>query len=91
MFEASIQPAWKEVVQSFQIKQKLANRKALDYPTYEALHRMQMDKSIIAPKEEFALASISTEVLKEGARYYEWVSAEQFKQAEQPVLSKEVV
>ncbi len=91
VFEASIQPAWKEVVQSFQIKQKLANRKALDYPTYEALHRMQMDKSIIAPKEEFALASISTEVLKEGARYYEWVSAEQFKQAEQPVLSKEVV
>lgn len=89
VFEARVQPAWKGVVMGFCIKQKLANRTPLDYPTYEALHRMQMDKSVIAPTEEFALASISTEVLKEGARYYEWISAEQIKEQEQPILSKE--
>ena len=91
VFEAQIQPTWKEVVQSFQIKQKLAQRTALDYPTYEALHRMRIQKSIIAPKEEFALASISTETMKEGARYYEWISAEEVKQNGQSVLSQEVV
>ncbi len=89
VFEARIQPTWKEVVKSFRIKQKLATRTALDYPTYEALHRMQVDQPIIAPKEEFALASISTEVLKEGARYYEWISTEQMKEQGQPILSKE--
>lgn len=91
VFEAQVQPAWKEVVQSFQIKQKLALRTALDYPTYEALHRMQIKKSVIAPKEEFALASISTETMKEGARYYEWISAEEVRQNGQSVLSREVV
>jgi len=91
VFEARIQPTWKEVVSSFQLKQKLADRTALDYPTYEALHRMQLEKSIIAPKEEFSLASISTEIRKEGARYYEWISAKEIKENEQPILSKEVV
>jgi len=91
VFEARIQPTWKEAVKSFQIKQKLANRTALDYPTYEGLHRMQISKSIIAPKGEFRLASISTESMKEGARYYEWVSADTLKENGQPVLSKEAV
>lgn len=85
VFEARIQPTWKEVVSFFQIKQKLAKRRALDYPTYEALHRLQIDKSIIAPKAEFALARISTETMKEGARYYEWIATEEIMQNEQPV------
>lgn len=76
VFEARIQPSWKEIVKSFHLKQKLAERKALDYPTYEALHRLQLKKSILVPNEEFALASISTKSMKEGARYYEWIASE---------------
>ncbi|MEM6320596.1 MAG: hydroxymethylglutaryl-CoA synthase [Bacteroidota bacterium] len=75
VFEAKIQPEWKKVVQQFHIKSKLANRQALDYATYEKLHRMQLDKSLTNPKGTFVLARISSEKMKEGARYYQWIPA----------------
>lgn len=76
VFEAKIQPTWKSIVEGFSLKEKLANRVAVDYDTYEDLHRMKLDESVIAPKGEFSLASISTETMKEGARYYQWTEKE---------------
>ena len=91
VFEARIQAQWKEVVKTFEIKSRLTGRTEIDYPTYEALHRMQLKKSIIEPKGEFRLSKISTEPMKEGARYYEWVAAANSKKNESKVLSGKVV
>lgn len=75
VFEGRVQPQWKEVVSSFALAQKLDNRIPLAYATYEDLHRMEQKESLIAPNGEFALSKISTETMKEGARYYEWMAA----------------
>ena len=91
VFEARVQPTWKEVVKTFHIKKKLATRKAIDYPTYESLHRLEQDKSLIPPKGEFKLANILTEVGKEGARYYEWIDAETLPKNGEMALNEKVV
>jgi len=74
VFEATIQSSWKEVVRHFDLNHKLSSRKAVDYTTYENLHRMKTDTSILQPSGEFQLSSISEVEMKEGARYYEWVN-----------------
>jgi len=91
VFEARIQAQWKEVVQTFETKKRLMERTEIDYPTYEALHRMQLTKSVIEPKGEFRLSKISTEPMKEGARYYEWVASTSSKKNGSKVLSGKVV
>jgi len=87
VFEGQIQPQWKEVVKSFELTKKLDNRTALDYPTYEALHRMEQCTSIIPPNGEFGLSEISTTTNKEGARYYEWMEQDEHKKTQEEVLS----
>lgn len=69
VFEGTIQPNWKEVVTGFQLHEKLINRTALDYATYEKLHRKQMKDSVLSPSD-FALTAIGTEGNTLGARYY---------------------
>lgn len=91
VFEARIQPEWKSVVKTFDTTKRLMERTEIDYPTYEALHRMQITKSIIEPKGEFRLSKISKEPLKEGARYYEWVAATSKKKNGSQVLSGKVI
>lgn len=73
VFEATIQPDWKEVVKSFDVFKKLNERKGLDYPTYHQLHSGQRTLPIVTPNQEFALSHIGTEGVTEGARYYEWL------------------
>jgi len=72
VFEAEVQPHWREVVAQFQVAQKLEHRQALDYPTYEKLHRKRLHESIIPSQGEFALSSIGTEGETLGARYYKF-------------------
>ena len=79
------------MVQTFEIQKRLMERTEIDYPTYEALHRLQLTKSIIPPKGEFRLSKISTQPMKEGARYYEWVAATSSKKNGSKVLSGKVV
>ncbi|MEM9886053.1 MAG: hydroxymethylglutaryl-CoA synthase [Bacteroidota bacterium] len=71
VFEAEIQPSWKGVVTNFKIKEKLESRTAIDYETYEQLHRKRLAKSVQTDNGKFAIASIGTEGVKLGARYYE--------------------
>jgi hydroxymethylglutaryl-CoA synthase len=72
VFEGKVQPEWKTVVANFNIQQKLDARMELDYETYEALHKMELKESVQTPNSEFQLSRISTEELRNGARYYEW-------------------
>ncbi|MCR9290802.1 MAG: hypothetical protein NXI23_25805 [Bacteroidetes bacterium] len=72
VFEGKLQPEWKDIVANFNIQQKLDGRMELDYETYEALHKMEMTESVQSPDSEFQLTKISTEELRNGARYYEW-------------------
>lgn len=75
VFEVQVQPQWKEVVKHFEIQDRLATRTAIDYSTYEALHRLERTESVLAPNSEFQLDRISDEALREGARYYSWAAS----------------
>lgn len=76
VFEAVVQPSWIEVVSGFGLQNKLDQRTAIDYTTYEQLHRKRQQQSVVAPQEEFALARIETEGKLPGVRHYKWVEAE---------------
>lgn len=69
VFEALVQPTWKEVVAKFQLRAKLDQRVALDDATYEKLHRKQLNKSVLTP-DSFALVTVGKEGNTLGARYY---------------------
>jgi hydroxymethylglutaryl-CoA synthase len=75
VFQGRLQPNWKEVVSQFNIFEKLEQGKAIDYNTYEQIHRKQAQSSMIPPKNEFVLDRIGSEGVRLGARYYEWVTA----------------
>lgn len=74
VFEATVQPRWKEVAAKLNITEKLNNRQSIDYDTYKNLHTGKRTKSVIAQKGEFALSEIGTEGVTEGARYYKFVN-----------------
>ncbi len=78
VFEGIVQEDWKKVVAQFDVFKKLDRCQAIDYATYEQLHRKQLSTSIIAPNEEFAIERIGTEGTRLGARYYAWKEAEVF-------------
>ncbi|MEM1327837.1 MAG: hydroxymethylglutaryl-CoA synthase [Bacteroidota bacterium] len=71
VFEAEVQPQWKEVVEGFALTQKLDDRVQIDYDTYENLHRKRLQKSVSQSNGAFALSEIGEEGVTLGARYYE--------------------
>lgn len=68
-FEAVLQPTWQEVTEKFGLFETLNKRTAIDYATYEDLHRGKRKDSVIAPKNEFAIKEVNAA----GARYYRFV------------------
>ena len=76
VFEGTVQAGWEKVVAQFDVFKKIDRCQAIDYPTYEQLHRKQLTNSIIEPNEEFAIERIGTEGTRLGARYYAWKEAE---------------
>lgn len=75
VFEGEIQKGWKEVVSRFQLLKELDNRKAIDYATYERLHRGSADRSVSEPNDEFTVLGVREERDdQEGARSYRWVA-----------------
>lgn len=72
VFEAEIQPDWENRVREFQLTEKLENRIALDYDTYEALHRGKLAAPILPAEGIFVLANVSKDALLPGVRSYEW-------------------
>jgi hydroxymethylglutaryl-CoA synthase len=75
VFEGVMQAGWKEVVRNFQLGVKLDKRTAINYTTYEQLHRGQLKESVQEPQQEFFLARVESEGTYLGARRYNWQPA----------------
>lgn len=74
VFEGELQAEWQEIVSRFDLFERLENRTALDYETYEALHRGKLEQSILEPTGIFVLQAIGKDSLLPGIRSYQWVS-----------------
>lgn len=70
VFEGILQKGWQAVASQFCLAEKLENRKALDYETYENLHYHRRHHSVMPQEGRFALHSIGTDGVLLGARYY---------------------
>ena len=73
VFEAEVQPTWREIASRWNLFERLEGRIAIDRVTYEALHKGLAKESVITPKGEFALVEVGDEGVEEGMRTYAWV------------------
>jgi hydroxymethylglutaryl-CoA synthase len=74
VFEGQIQSEWKSAVANVQLFETLEKSFEIDFETYEKLHKKEQKQSIQAPKNEWILDRIETEIPNLiGARYYKWI------------------
>lgn len=74
VFEATVCENWKSVFSKIYLFETLENNQSIDFNTYEKLHKKELQHSVIAPKNEFVLASIEKDnPVLVGARYYEFI------------------
>lgn len=73
VFAGKVSENWKNVVKKWNLFESLKNRTAIDFETYEKLHRKQLQNSVNENHKGFGLKSVELEnpVLK-GARYYDY-------------------
>lgn len=71
VFAGKVSENWKSVAEKWDLFENLKTRTAIDFETYEKLHRKQLEKSVNENYKGFGLEDIEQEnaVLK-GARYY---------------------
>lgn len=71
VFAGKVSKNWKNVVEKWNLFEKLNDRLAIDFDTYEKLHRKQLEYSVKSDYSGFGLQSVELEnpVLL-GARYY---------------------
>lgn len=73
VFAGKVGKSWREVVQKWNVFENLKNRNAIDFETYEKLHRKQLESSVNPNYKGFGLKSIETQnPLSLGARYYDY-------------------
>lgn len=73
VFSGKISDKWKAVVEKWNIFENLKNRTAVDFETYEKLHRKQLEESVNPAYKGFGLASIEIDnPVSVGARYYSY-------------------
>jgi hydroxymethylglutaryl-CoA synthase len=71
VFTGTLQADWQQVVRGFKLFERLEQRQAVDYHTYEQLHRGRLTESVLPPAETFFLKHVETERgVREGARSY---------------------
>jgi hydroxymethylglutaryl-CoA synthase len=70
VFEGIVQPGWQTVAANFSLSEKLDDRVAIDYATYENLHFGRRERSVFPREGRFALHSIGKEGVTLGARFY---------------------
>lgn len=71
VFAGNISENWTKVVSKWKLFESLKNRTAINFETYERLHRKQLDNSVNSNYAGFGLDSIELEnPLLKGARYY---------------------
>ena len=74
VFEAIISPDWKSQIEKLSLFENLKNCIAIDFETYEKLHKKELEKSVLKPNNEFVLDFIEKEnPVLIGARYYKFV------------------
>lgn len=74
VFEAEISENWRDSLAKVKLFETLENCRAIDFSTYEKLHKKELKESVIAPKKEFYLDRIEREnPLLLGARYYKFI------------------
>lgn len=72
VFAGKIGENWKDVVEKWNLFDELNKRAAIDFNTYEKLHRKQLDQSVNPDWKGFGLIKIEKEnPVLVGARYYE--------------------
>ncbi len=73
VFEAEVATEWQSAIGKVKLFETLANCRAIDFPTYEKLHKKELKTSVIQPSEEFHLDSIEkNNPVLVGARYYKY-------------------
>ncbi len=73
VFEASVATNWNSVIDKLHLFENLEKTVAIDFPTYEKLHKKELKQSLISPKNEFYLDFIEKEnPVLIGARYYKY-------------------
>ncbi|MCL8538829.1 hydroxymethylglutaryl-CoA synthase [Chryseobacterium gallinarum] len=71
VFSGKISPDWKKVVEKWNLFENLNKRIAINFETYERLHRKQLKQSVNPDYKGFGLTSIEMEnPVLTGARYY---------------------
>ena len=74
VFEGTIEENWQSKIEKTNLFEILDKRTAIDFETYEKLHKKEQNTAVLNPSNEFVLDYIEKEnpVLK-GARYYKFV------------------
>jgi hydroxymethylglutaryl-CoA synthase len=73
VFEAVVEEQWKSSIEKVKLFEMLEKATAIDFDTYEKLHKKELKQAVIAPKNEFYLDSIEKEnPVLVGARYYKF-------------------
>ncbi len=73
VFAGKISADWKSVVSKWNLFKNLNNRLAVDFNTYEKLHRKYLEHSVNPDYIGFGLQSVEVEnPVLEGARYYDY-------------------
>ena len=71
VFEAVVEENWKAVIDKVKLFEALEQASAIDFSTYEKLHKKELKQSVIVPKNEFYLDKIEKEnPVLIGARFY---------------------
>ncbi|QBZ98091.1 hydroxymethylglutaryl-CoA synthase family protein [Flavobacterium sangjuense] len=73
VFEAEVVSEWQKQIAKATLFETLENCTAIDFTTYEKLHKKELKQAVISPKNEFYLDSIEKEnPMLVGARYYKF-------------------
>ena len=74
VFEGTLQKEWKAQISKKKLYEQLELRTAVDFKTYEKLHKKELKTAVLKPQNEFILSKIETEnPVRKGARYYSFV------------------
>lgn len=73
VFEAEVSENWQNQIEKSNLFKVLEQRTAIDFNTYEKLHKKELKQSVITPKDEFYLDNIENRnPVMIGARYYKF-------------------
>ena len=74
VFEGELVEGFETEVEKFDLEKDFDNRTAVDFETYEKLHKKIVEKSVVSPRNEFVLEKVDDhDAPLVGRRYYSFV------------------